>query len=169
MTYSQEYYKNNREKVLKINLRYRLSHKIQIKEKGKIYREKRKEYLKKWNKEYRLRNLEKMKQQNRDYYYKNREKKLEQEHKRYKELRKKQKMLVFQHYGRECKCCGDKNIEFMTIDHINNDGAEHRKKVGGTAHFYSWLIRNKFPEGFQTLCFNCNIAKGIYGVCPHKK
>lgn len=34
---------------------------------------------------------------------------------------------------------------------------------------YSWIIRNNFPEMFQTLCFNCNFAKAIFGECPHNK
>jgi hypothetical protein len=38
----------------------------------------------------------------------------------------------------------------------------------GGVRFYSWLRRNNYPEGYQVLCFNCNIAKGLYGVCPHQ-
>jgi hypothetical protein len=26
---------------------------------------------------------------------------------------------------------------------------------------------NEFPDGFQVLCHNCNLAKGYYGECPH--
>ena len=32
-----------------------------------------------------------------------------------------------------------------------------------------WLITNNFPMGFQILCWNCNVAKGILGVCPHQE
>lgn len=60
-------------------------------------------------------------------------------------------------------------FEFLTIDHIDGNGAEHRRtlKRGGIT-FYRWLINNGFPSGFQTLCYNCNCAKGQYGTCPHQ-
>jgi hypothetical protein len=69
-----------------------------------------------------------------------------------------------------CKCCGETNIAFLTIDHVNNDGAEHRRRDpnarGGSLYYL--LVRSNFPEGFQVLCMNCNCAKEWYGVCPHK-
>ena len=34
----------------------------------------------------------------------------------------------------------------------------------------TWLYRNNFPKGFQTLCFNCNWGKHINdGICPHQQ
>ena len=86
---------------------------------------------------------------------------------RLKETREQEKDLVFEHYGRECSCCRETRKEFLSVDHVNNDGAEHRKTMK-TSYIYKWLVKNKFPTGFQILCFNCNIAKGIYGSCPHK-
>jgi len=87
--------------------------------------------------------------------------------KRYKD---KFKIPVFNHYGWKCKCCKETIKEFLTIDHINNDGAQHRKKIGSwSIALYRWLVENNFPKGFQTLCFNCNFVKGMYGKCPHKK
>lgn len=77
------------------------------------------------------------------------------------------KEKVFDHYGWVCACCEEAEPLFLTIDHVNNDGAEHREKIGGSGSLYLWLIRNNFPEGFQTLCRNCNWAKQ-FGVCPHK-
>lgn len=79
------------------------------------------------------------------------------------------KEQVFEHYGLKCSCQKCPNPEpglaFLTIDHVKNDGAEHRKT---TSFLYPWLVKNNFPEGFQTLCWNCNCAKGInLGVCPH--
>jgi len=85
-----------------------------------------------------------------------------------KEYRAKIRNQVFDHYGWTCFCCGENHPEFLTIDHINNDGATHRKEIG-TNYIYNWLIKNNFPEGFQTLCMNCNFAKELYGVCPHEK
>lgn len=86
----------------------------------------------------------------------------------YLKLRREEaKKQTFNHYGWKCICCGEIEVAFLTIDHINNDGAEHRRKVG--PHLYEWLVRNNFPESFQTLCRNCNWAKHTLGVCPHKK
>jgi hypothetical protein len=62
-----------------------------------------------------------------------------------------------------CRWCGQGDIDVLTIDHINNDGAEHRKTrraMTGNA-MYSWLIKNDYPEGFQVLCFNCNVKKEL--------
>lgn len=82
------------------------------------------------------------------------------------------KSIVLSKYSNgkpKCNCCGELEILFLSIDHINNDGAEHRKKIGGSGTtMYYWLIRNNFPTGFQVLCFNCNQGKRILGVCPHK-
>jgi hypothetical protein len=79
-------------------------------------------------------------------------------------MRRREK--VISHYGKKCKCCGETEMKFLTIDHINNDGAEHKRSIGGV-DLYNWIIKNNFPDTFQVLCWNCNCAKGKYGVCPH--
>jgi len=66
-----------------------------------------------------------------------------------------------------CVCCGESNYEFLTIDHINGGGKEHKRKLGGG--FYPWLIKNNYPSGFRTLCMSCNFAYGLFGYCPHKR
>ena len=78
--------------------------------------------------------------------------------------------------GYRCECCGETEPLFLSIDHINNDGAEHRRSLGYKegngkgAAIYSWLKRNKYPEGFQILCMNCNHGKARNGgTCPHKQ
>jgi hypothetical protein len=75
---------------------------------------------------------------------------------------------VFVGYGGPvCACCGEDTPEFLEIDHIDGGGTKHRKEIGG--RLYAWLRRNGFPPGFQVLCANCNVAKGRYGVCPHRR
>lgn len=77
------------------------------------------------------------------------------------------KLEVLDAYGgRECVCCGETIVEFLTIDHINGDGGKHRKEVNGS--MYIWLRKNNYPEGFQVLCMNCNFGKRLSGICPHK-
>lgn len=72
-------------------------------------------------------------------------------------------------YGAKCVCCGEDTYEFLQIDHVNNDGAAHRREMGNNTGICLWLIKHGFPSGFQILCANCNYAKAHYGACPHKK
>lgn len=77
------------------------------------------------------------------------------------------KNSVFDYYGKKCICCGESNLIFLSIDHINGGGTKHRKEIGKKS--YVWLYQNNFPDGYQTLCFNCNWGKHLNGgVCPHK-
>lgn len=80
--------------------------------------------------------------------------------------RLKLKFEVISHYGGKCACCGETEIDFLNLDHILNDGADHRRKVG--YDMYVWSKRNKYPDIFQVLCMNCNFAKGKDGICPHE-
>lgn len=80
----------------------------------------------------------------------------------------KRREVVLEHYGAACACCGELEETFLCVDHVNNDGAEHRKEIPG-GNLYKWLIDHAFPPGFQILCFNCNMGKHINGgVCPHQ-
>jgi len=81
----------------------------------------------------------------------------------------KNKELVLKLYGNKCACCGESRKEFLTLDHINEDGANWRKRFGKSgSYFYQWVVKNNFPEDLQILCWNCNLAKHIYKICPHK-
>jgi hypothetical protein len=107
-------------------------------------------------------------------YYRNRWKSLPVEE---KELRRKRyidwfdaiKKRIFDHYGRACVCCGETNVEFLTIDHINGGGVKHRKSLGGGTAFFRWLCDENFPTEFRVLCMNCNFSLGRFGYCPHMK
>lgn len=73
-------------------------------------------------------------------------------------------------YGGKCTCCAESHSDFLSIDHVNNDGAAHRREMrqAGGYNFYLWLRARGFPrDRFQLLCHNCNFAKGKYGSCPH--
>ena len=79
-----------------------------------------------------------------------------------KENRAQMKLKVLSHYGKDghLLCCWPDCIvidpDMLTIDHMDNSGAEERKKdkthAGMT--FYAILKRKGYPEGFQTLCHN---------------
>lgn len=85
-----------------------------------------------------------------------------------KDYRVTNKMIVMTHYcggTPYCVGCGITNMEVLTIDHINEDGAEHRKEVRHS-QLPAWLIRNGFPDNYQILCWNCNNAKHRRGAVP---
>lgn len=58
--------------------------------------------------------------------------------------------------------CGITDIDMLCIDHINDNGNIHRKELGkGGSVLYQWLVQNKYPDGYQVLCFNHNMKKEI--------
>jgi hypothetical protein len=149
--------------------------KLVKKEYDKEYRarnkDKIKEYKINWCKEHEEALRIKNRKASKKYYDKNKDKK----YAKAKEWRKKnpekiaassrkrvcqRKKLVFDHYGAVCIGCGESDIIVLTIDHINNDGNTHRKEVG-ESRIYEWLIKNNFPNTFQTLCRNCNWRKYV--------
>ena len=86
------------------------------------------------------------------------------------------KEIVYGHYGWLCNCCGETEPLFLSIDHVNNDGANHRRNMNGGKSqtngadltVYREIIRSDFPDTYQILCFNCNTGKHRNnGVCPH--
>jgi hypothetical protein len=82
------------------------------------------------------------------------------------------KRMVLNYYGHNCECCGESNFSLLTIDHIDNNGKEHKNSKGiklKGRDLYLFIIKNKFPSGLRILCFNCNIGRQFNkGICPHK-
>lgn len=85
------------------------------------------------------------------------------------------KISVLTHYGKNHKllCCwrGCKvdDLDCLTLDHIENNGAEFRREItskrksggGGGRETFRFVGRMNFPEGFQTLCANHQLKKEI--------
>ncbi len=75
------------------------------------------------------------------------------------------KIEVLTHYGNgKCACvqCGYSNEMALSIDHVDGDGANHRRATHTTAgggKLYLWLKKHDYPDGFQTLCMNCQWIK----------
>lgn len=91
-----------------------------------------------------------------------------------RELKQKIRAEVLAHYGTsqdgivKCSCCNEDNMDFLTIDHINGDGAAHKRQI--KLNLDVWLKKNGYPLGFQVLCYNCNCSKGKPfngNTCPH--
>lgn len=78
-------------------------------------------------------------------------------------LRLEIKREALTYYGHnKCACvnCGYNDIRALSIDHVNGNGNRHRKMInveGG--EIYTWLKKNDYPLGFQTLCMNCQFIK----------
>ena len=137
--------------------------------------------LKEYKRQYHIKNREKINKRVRVHYLANREKRLAYGKKwrdsnpdkmniyRKKHIVKLKEETFAAYGGRFCRCCGEAEPLFLSIDHIDGNGNEHRRSLGnsGGKDFYTWLRKNGYPEGYQVLCFNCNLAKGHYGICPH--
>lgn len=81
--------------------------------------------------------------------------------------RVKRKEQILSAYGGKCACCGETHPEFLTIDHIDGLGGEHRRQIG--TNMYTWLKHRGFPKtNFRLLCMNCNFARRYGKTCPHE-
>lgn len=70
------------------------------------------------------------------------------------------RLEVLSHYSGgslHCALCGYDDARALEIDHINGGGTQERKtlKLRGV-HFYDWLKKQGYPEGYRVLCCNCN-------------
>jgi len=80
---------------------------------------------------------------------------------------------VFTAYGGwKCACCGEVERDFLTIDHMQNNGSKLRREGvhGHGMQFYRWLKKSGFPPEFQVLCMNCQFGKRMSKdhICPHQ-
>lgn len=78
---------------------------------------------------------------------------------------------VYAHYGDACVCCGERDRNFLTLDHVNNDGAQQRRAgFRGELHrLWALAKRVGWPSDLQVLCGNCQLGKlRNRGTCPHR-
>jgi hypothetical protein len=81
------------------------------------------------------------------------------------------KLEMLEVFGWKCQCCGEDHPYFLSLDHIDGGGSEHRALY--TSSNNNLVVADAKREGwpkekYQLLCMNCNTAKGYYGECPHK-
>ena len=164
------YYANNRDKILDQCKIHNSDNKQAISLHNKEYYEKRKQEIKEKRALYRQTHKKEIAEERRARYIKDKaEGKVKTRDKGKvstwgKDRRIRIKLAVMSHYGNgQCKCvkCGFDDIRALSIDHVNGDGADHRRNNKYTRgnHMYEWLIKNNFPNGFQTLCMNCQLIK----------
>ena len=180
MANSSNYYNENKEKFRQ----YYQVNKEKIKERIKKYNKNNKNTIKKRSKQYYINNKESIKKKNREYskknfkiyYHNNKEKMRIKNREKYKKhgmpYYHRRRILIYDEYGNECSCCGERNQLFLTLDHVNNDGKKHKDKTGRRLsgnRLYDWIIINNFPDIIQLLCYNCNMGKARNkGICPHQ-
>jgi hypothetical protein len=146
-------YQKNKEKISKTNkiIRATPESKAKIKIANAKYKEKNKEHLQKYREG---RRDEFNAQQKKSNYI------------------RKNKVLAYYSKNNfpECVCCGEKsNLIFLTLDHIEGRKNFNHKQRWGGKDLYTWITKNNFPSGFQTLCHNCNSAKSDSEMCPHQR
>jgi hypothetical protein len=79
---------------------------------------------------------------------------------------------VYRRYGGgqiRCACCGETEISFLSIDHINGGGTKQRRENKSLKCLAAWVRSQGYPKDFQILCMNCNRGKYVYGECPHTR
>lgn len=79
-------------------------------------------------------------------------------------IRLKHAALTFYGNGNlACVLCGEDDVRCLSLDHINGNGHKHRNSLGpkgrGGYHFYLWLSKQGFPNGYRTLCMNCQFRE----------
>ena len=164
-------------------------------ERCKAYAELHREELTIKRHEYYLKNRDSFLSKRKEYYQNNREQ-ISEYQKEYrkknkpdkKRIRDPEKRKVYSKRARTklwldaiaffgpCACCGESTREFLSVDHINGNGGEHRRKEGRAARGFEILKTLRmagWPEEskkeYRLLCHNCNQAIGHFGYCPHQK
>lgn len=101
------------------------------------------------------------------YHLKGRERKLG----RQRFVNRRNREIIVLGYGGRCSCCDENRYEFLAIDHVNNDGSQHRAQMKAEGKngqtLMAEIIKQGFPPRFRLQCHNCNTARGRYGACPH--
>jgi hypothetical protein len=156
-----------KEKIKVRHARWYVKNKNQNKDFRKEYRVKyyvqHKEAIKERSAKYYTENRDHCREVSAIYQAQHKDKKKAYEAARYRKIREE----VFSHYGNTCACCHERENVVLTIDHVNGGGCQHRRELG-SKKIYKWLIDNNFPEGYQTLCRNCNEGKYRLGTCLHQ-
>jgi hypothetical protein len=81
---------------------------------------------------------------------------------------------ITDHYGTRCACCGESAPEFLSLDHADGSGAQHRrslyngKKTKAPEVLWLDVLAQGCPDTFRILCHNCNWVSWRM-ICPHQR
>ena len=118
-------------------------------------------------KQYRKDNPELWRQIARRSYQKHREEYCLASNKRKNKIR----IEVLTYYGDgKCACvyCGFNDVRALSLDHIAGGGKKHSREIGRT-NLAQWLMTRSYPEGYQTLCMNCQFIKKVENKEQNKR
>lgn len=78
--------------------------------------------------------------------------------------RKETKLFVVGWFGGKCGDCAETDIRTLSLDHVDNDGAAHRRLLNGTIRVWKHVEKEikalgKPSHNLQLLCLNCHAKK----------
>src|SRR3990167_4100247 len=128
-TYSQGFRRGNEYKLMTRKRHALTEHdRIRMREYGRKYYAEHRDEMQAKHRKWASENKDRVLEKSRRWRHKNRE--------RYNQLcadtRMRLRMQVMRHYGGDppmCACCGETELDFLTIDHINGGGRKHREVV----------------------------------------
>lgn len=134
--------------------------KSRVERKDRLCKECSYEYRKQWQKN----NRDKCRKYSRNFRKVHQESYRKVAREKERERRKKVRMDVLTHYSNgtpKCNHCNISDLRVLTIDHINSDGAKMRKELNlrSSTEHYDYIIKQKYPSGYQVLCMNCQFIK----------
>lgn len=131
----------------------------------------KKEYMRKWKSEHKerveelnkasyLRHRDEILVRGREHYAKNKEEMRNYINRWNYQL----KLEVLTHYSKgdkpECVICGESRLPCLSLDHIDEVRGSEDRKRGRSGHtLYSHLKKLGFPDGYRTLCMNCQFIR----------
>jgi len=156
--HNKEYYLKNRDKILNhhkaYNKEYYIINRDEILAKTKKRQKDNRDVIKIREDIWRKNNIKRVRDNKREWNL------LNNVNEKARQKRFALKTEVMRHYSNgtsSCKNCKANDLDALCLDHINNDGTEHRKTVGQGVYF--WAKKNNFPPILQVLCWNCNFLK----------
>ena len=76
--------------------------------------------------------------------------------------RRQIRQAIFRALGNKCVWCGFQDHRALQIDHVNNNGAQHRRQYPvGSSIYYKDILANIDSGQYQCLCANCNYIKKV--------
>jgi hypothetical protein len=158
--YHRRYYQIHKEKAKEYNRQYRQTHKEKAKEYGAQYYQAHKSEMVEYRKIYGQNHKLEARERCRKYAQTHKVEEVKRHHQYHILL----KAEVLTHYGNgklACVRCSFGDIRALSIDHINGGGHKHKIELVRGRNIYNWLKNNNYPEGYQTLCGNCQWIKRV--------
>ena len=144
---------------------YRLTHKKEISD----YRLKNIYKIRENNRRWRKTHKEEIKLKEQKNYLDNKEERLKSSKLQYQKMKEKVTKEVIKYYSSGTMACANPfnehkepytNILALTLDHIEGGGHKHRNNIKRSgAHFYRYLQKQGYPDGYRVLCMNCQFMK----------